>query len=99
RQFRAGLDETIRIEREAPGYPARRRRCAGHHEYVTYRSCLLHQTAAVAPAHGREMRLALDSNQLGAGVQLYGRMTLDAINQIAGHRGRQPAASHEQVHS
>ena len=47
RELRAGLDETVRIEREATGHPARRRQRTGHHEHVTDGPRFFRQGAAV----------------------------------------------------
>src|SRR4029077_7114420 len=93
------LDEPVGIERDAPDKPLCVGNGTGHEKDVPYVVGFGAAGLMVAPAHSFEMMSSFQSHDFGIGTEDDGWILFDAANQIAGHALRQPARSHEHMHT
>lgn len=99
RQIGSRLDEPVGIERDAPVEPLCAGHGTGHEKDVSYVVGLRAAGLIVAPAHPFEMMTPFQGHDFGVGAEDDGRILFDAANQIARHALRQPARSHEHMHT
>src|SRR6185503_11061478 len=95
-EIRSGFDEAARIEGDAAVEPLGARRRTGHDEDMSD-PARLHRLVHSAPRYLFQMSVSLQSNELGAGMQLDHRTLLDAPNEIARHGVGEPTRADDHM--
>src|SRR4030095_12323313 len=91
-QVRSGLDEALRVQRQAAAEPPGVCIGSGHREHVADLADLARAGGRVVPADPLQASLASEGLDLGVAPQGNGRALLDTADEVARHGIGQPGA-------